>query len=231
MLKSLCVIPARSGSKGLVDKNVKILGNKTVLQWTIDSCIESGIFDAVYVATDSDEYTTLAKSLGAMVPELEPAEMAGDFISSTEPVLWIEELLGGGYDLLWCMQPTSPFRLPEDIKAAYKLLQENPSCNFVLSVNEIDPHYFNWALDRSDDGFVELHFGQETLVDRSLLPKAYRPNGAIKAGRAEKVREYRHFFGDHIMCVDMPEERSIHIRSQLDFDLCEVIAQRGLNVA
>ncbi len=225
MLKSMCVVPARSGSKGLANKNIKPLGGKPVLQWTINACMESGVFDTVYVATDSEYYAELAIAMGAEVPALEPKDMAGDFVSSTDPVLWMEDLLGERHDLLWCMQPTSPLRTPEDIKAAYGLLDANPACNFVLSVTEIDPHYFNWALDKFDDGFADLHFGKGALVDRSLLPKAFRPNGAIKVGRADKVREYGHFFGDHIMCIDMPEERSVHIRSQLDLDLCEMLAK------
>ncbi|SFR58681.1 acylneuraminate cytidylyltransferase family protein [Anaeromicropila populeti] len=223
MLKSLCVIPARSGSKGLKDKNILDLSGKPVLAYTIEACKNAGIFSEVFVATDSEVYAEIAQKYGALVPFLEPEEMAGDLVSSAEPLLYFYEQLKKEYDLLWCFQPTSPLKTAEDIINAYKVLEENPECQYVLSTTIIDPHYFHWALEERENGMTELYFGKKMLVDRSLLNPVYRPNGAIKVGRTEKVLEYRHFFGDHIMRTEMPEERAIHIRSQFDLDLCRML--------
>ncbi|BCN32515.1 acylneuraminate cytidylyltransferase family protein [Anaeromicropila herbilytica] len=222
-MKSLCVIPARSGSKGLKDKNILDLCGKPVIAYTIQACLNSGIFDEVFVATDSEEYAEIALKYGANVPFMEPKDIAKDEISSTEPVIYFYNQLKKHYDLLWCMQPTSPLRDIEDILGANLLMQQNSKCDFVLSTTPIDPHYFHWALEDTKDGFTELCLGNKMLVDRKYLNPVYRPNGAIKVGRTEKVLQYRNYFGKNIMRVTMPEERSIHIRNQLDFDICSLL--------
>lgn len=229
MLGSLCVIPARSGSKGLANKNILDLQGKPVLAYTIESCIASGLFKDVYVATDSAEYAAIAEEYGAKVPFLEPSDMAGDTVSSTEPLLYFCEKLRDDSELLWCFQPTSPLKTADDIVDAYKHFENDPACQFVLGTTEIDPHFFHWALEDQDNGLSQMYFGQKMLVDRTLLtPKVYRPNGAIKVGRRNCVIKYRHFFGDNIKRVEMPEERSIHIRSQFDLDLCRFILSKTL---
>lgn len=222
-MRSLCVIPARSGSKGLKDKNILDLNGKPVLAYTIEACLKSNLFDKVFVVSDNSRYMAIAREYGAEVPFMEPVELAQDHVSSTEPVLWLYEKLEREYDLLWCMQPTSPLRKSDDIIQAHRLFEES-GCDFVLSTTEIDPHYFHWALCEGEDGFSKMYFGRENLVDRKdLKPVVYRPNGMIKVGRTEFVLRFRHFFGDHIRRVEVPDERSIHIRSRYDLDLCEYL--------
>ncbi len=227
MSNSLCVIPARSGSKGLKDKNILELCGKPVLAHTIEACIQSGIFEDVYVATDSPGYAQLAEQYGAKAPFLEPKELAYDHVSSLAPVLDYYEKLGTEYDYIWCMQPTSPLRSAEDIRKAYQIIEQDPDCEFVLSTTVIDPHYFHWALIDRTDHMAELYFGREMLVDRSeLKDTVYRPNGAIKMGRTRSVLQEKHFFGNHIQRIEMPEDRSIHIRSRFDFDLCRFLLEQ-----
>lgn len=227
MLNSFCVIPARSGSKGLKDKNILDLGGKPVLSYTIEACKQSGLFKEVYVATDSEAYADIARTYGATVPFLEPEEMAGDTIPSSDPLIYFYDKLKYTSDLVWCMQPTSPLRSVEDIINAYRIMEDNQSCNYVLGTTIIDPHYFHWALKDKDSGMSYLYFGKEMLVDRSQLKEiVYRPNGAIKVGRTDAFLKDKNFFGDNIMRVEMPEERSIHIRFQLDLDLCRVLLNR-----
>ena len=226
MSRSLCVIPARSGSKGLKDKNILELSGKPVLAYSIEACIKSGIFEDVYVATDSKQYAKIAMDFGAQVPFLEPVEIAQDNNSSLDPVLYYYEKLGQEFDYIWCMQPTSPLRSAEDIINAYHIIENDPNCEFVLSTTVIDPHYFHWSLSDREDGMSEMYFGKELLVERDELNTVYRPNGAIKVGRTKSVISENSFFGDHLRRLEMPEERSIHIRSQFDFDLCNFLIER-----
>lgn len=228
MYSSLCVIPARCGSKGLRNKNILELSGKPVLAYTIEACIKSGIFEDVYVATDSKKYAEIAVEFGAKVPFLEPIELAQDNIPSLEPVLYFYKKLGRQYDYIWCMQPTSPLRSVEDIINAYNIIKNDPNCEFVLSTTVVDPHYFHWALIDQNNGMSEMYFGRKMLVDRSELKDiVYRPNGAIKVGKTESVLNENSFFGNNIRRVEMPEERAIHIRSQFDFDLCSFLLERG----
>ena len=229
MGRSLCVIPARSGSKGLKDKNILELCGKPVIAYTIEACIRSGIFEDVYVATDSEMYAEIAKKYGAKVPFLEPSELAQDHIPSLDPVLDFYEKLDQNYEYIWCMQPTSPLRSDKDIVEAHNIICGDPRCEFVLSTTIIDPHYFHWALVDRADGMAEMYFGKEMLVDRSQLKDiVYRPNGAIKVGRTASVLKDRSYFGDNIRRVEMPEERSIHIRSRYDFELCRFLLTQGV---
>lgn len=227
MEKSLCVIPARGGSKGLKDKNILELCGKPVLAYTIETCIQSGIFEDVYVATDSEKYAEIAIKYGAQIPFLEPSELAQDNISSLDPVLYFYHKLGRNYDYIWCMQPTSPLRNTKDITEAYNIISKDKNCEFVLGTTIIDPHYFHWALRDQANGRAELYFGRKMLVDRSELSDiVFRPNGAIKVGRTRSVLREKSFLGNNIRRIEMPEERSVHIRSQYDFDLCSFLLER-----
>lgn len=236
---SFCVIPARSGSKTLKHKNILDLCEKPVLCHTIKACLDSQIFDKVYVATDSREYADIAVKAGAEVPFLEPADMAGDMIGSSVPLihlyksLILDNLSSSETEkalddhILWCMQPTSPLKNANDIIRGHEIISSNKECDFLVSVSDIDPHYFHWALESDDKGFSNLYFGEKMLVDRSLLrPVVKRPNGAIKAARARALLKYNHFFGPNLMTVSMPEERSIHIRTSHDLDLCRFMLSK-----
>lgn len=164
---------------------------------------------------------------GAQVPFLEPPEIAQDNNSSLDPVLYYYERLGQQYDYIWCMQPTSPLRSAEDIIDAYHIIDNDPNCEFVLGTTIIDPHYFHWTLIDRNDGMAEMYFGKELLVERDELKDiVYRPNGAIKVGRTASVISENSFLGDNIRRIEMPDERSIHIRSQFDFDLCSFLIGR-----
>ncbi|PXV91845.1 CMP-N,N'-diacetyllegionaminic acid synthase [Lachnotalea glycerini] len=227
MISSLCVIPARSGSKGLKDKNILDINGKPVLAYTIEACKMSGLFNNIYVATDSKKYAEIACDFGAEVPFLEPEYMAGDAVPSTDPVIYFYNQLGKDVELLWCMQPTSPLRSVEDIVNAYKIIENNSICEYVLGTTIIDPHYFHWALQDKDNDMAELFFGKEMLVDRSELKDiVHRPNGAIKVGRTNSVLKSRSFFGENIKRIDMPEERSIHIRGIMDYELCKLLLNK-----
>lgn len=229
-MRDFCVIPARCGSKGLEDKNILPLGDKPVLAWTIESAMKSGIFDEVIVATDSSEYARIAVEYGAVVPGLLPDELAEDHIPSSEPVLFMLETTGANPERVWCMQPTSPFRMPEDILKARKLFDEFPDTACVLSVTRVDPHFFHWVVQETDSlegkgRTAEMWFGDRFLMDRAFLPMVFRPNGMIKAARTDVFLKERHFFAKPLRTIHTPEERSIHIRNALDMSLCRYLAE------
>ena len=150
--------------------------------------------------------------------------MAGDTVSSTVPVLWVAEELDAEFDYVWNLQPTSPLRTPGDIERAAQILAERPDADFLASVTAIDPHYFHWALKRSG-GFSELWF-PDFLVDRSLLPAVFRPNGAIKVGRPQRLADAGSVFAPGLTTVEIDDHRSIHIRCAWDLDLAEFVVEK-----
>lgn len=124
-MKNIAIITARSGSKGLPNKNIRLLNGKPLMAYTIEAAIKSNMFDEVFVSTDSEEYADIAKEYGASVPFLRSQENAGDSSSSWDVVKeTIENYkeLGKVYDTVALLQPTSPLRRAEDIVAGYKLM-------------------------------------------------------------------------------------------------------------
>ena len=109
----LAIIPARSGSKGVKDKNIKEINRKPLMAYTIEACKNSGIFDEILVSTDSVRYARIAEGFGASVPFLRPEKLASDQASSNDVILHaLDEMMciGKTFDCFMLLQPTSPLR-------------------------------------------------------------------------------------------------------------------------
>lgn len=215
----LLAIPARGGSKRLARKNMLAIEGKPMIAHTIEAAQKSGVAEDVYVCTEDDEIADTAKQYGAQVFRI-PMEMAADDVSSTTPCLALYDQLttqGAQIDYLFNLQPTSPLRNAEDIKASLEKIRMQ-GADYLVSVTPIDPHYFHWGLVEAD-GDWSMYFGTKFLRERIYLPDVYRPNGAIKLAHAKKLRETGNYFGKNMAVYEMPEERSVHIATYFDF-LC-----------
>ena len=120
----IAIIPARSGSKGLRDKNIRNLNGKPMLAYTVEAALKTGFFDRVFVSTDSPEYANIAKNFGAYVPFLRSAENSSDTAGSIGVVREVLCRLEEKFDIFVLLQPTSPMRTAEDIKGAMSLFFE-----------------------------------------------------------------------------------------------------------
>ncbi len=223
----LCAIPARAGSKRLAGKNLRALAGKPMLAYSIEAALESGLFKDVFVCTEDETIAFEARRRGAQVPFLMPAELCGDMVASHAPCQRMAEHLaakGRTIDTLVCLQPSSPLRSSDDIKASVDRFSRG-DLDFLASATPIDPHYFHWALSEKSDEWG-MWFGTQYIKDRTLLPPVLRPNGSIKIARLERLREVGHFFGPRLGVVETPEERSVHVATTFDFDLCEFLLAR-----
>jgi len=139
-MKNIAIIPARSGSKRLPGKNIKLINGKPLIAYSIKEAISSKIFDTVHLSTDSAEYAEIGRKYGADVSFLRNVENASDKSSSwdmVEEVLLNFEKLGKYFDNFMLLQPTSPLRKANDIQNAFNLFA-NKNINAVVSVCEID---------------------------------------------------------------------------------------------
>lgn len=223
MNELLIAIPARGGSKRLSRKNVAELNGLPLISHTINAAVEAGLTDQVYVCTEDEEIAEVSLRAGVKVFRI-PEEMAGDEVSSTVPCLelyrWLQDS-GGTIHHIFNLQPTSPLRNSEDVKNAYsQFLRED--ADFLVSATDIDPHYFHWALHQTTDGW-EMYFKSQYLKERTMLPPVYRPNGAIKLAKARALNNLGNFFGPRLTVYKMPEERSIHVATAFDLDLCRYL--------
>ncbi|MGB0431812.1 MAG: cytidylyltransferase domain-containing protein, partial [Bacteroidia bacterium] len=142
-MRVLGVIPARGGSKGVPKKNIKILGNKPLIAYTIESANHSNLKDVI-VSTDSEEIAEVSKRFGAQVPFIRPNDLAGDSAKAI-PVIQhaLNHMLSIGnedYDAVMMLQPTTPFRTTEDINKAIDELSQKQS-ESVISVIDVEGHH------------------------------------------------------------------------------------------
>lgn len=223
-MKNIAVIPARSGSKGLRDKNIKLMNGKPLLAYSIEAALQSGIFDCVHVSTDSDSYAEIGRKYGADIPFLRSDEMATDSANSWDVVLEVIKKykdLGKAYDMVTLLQPTSPLRDKEDIISAYMEYKEKKA-QAVVSVCEME-HSPLWSnvlpTDLSMKGFVKHQANRQ----RQRLDKYYRINGAIYMVGVPFLEEGTDIYRQGCYAYVMDSRKSIDIDTQLDFDIAEYL--------
>lgn len=222
-MKILAIIPARSGSKGLKDKNIKPLCGIPLCAYTIKAAQESGVFSEIHFSTDSQEYARIAESYGASVPFFRRKELATDSASSWDVVKdVINEYRKKNmeFDAAMLLQPTVPFRSAEDICNCVKMLGER-SAGAIVSVTEPDHSPF-WCAELPDDGNMRIYHEKiEYLTARQRLKKQYILNGAVYLFRTDHLFACKSIYEHDCYAYVMPRERSMDIDSQDDFDLCE----------
>lgn len=225
----LAIIPARSGSKGLRHKNIKLLNEKPLIAYTIEAAIESDIFTDIVVSTDSEEYASISKRYGASIPFLRPDELASDIASSADMIVYtIQRLkeLGKVYDYFVLLQPTSPLRKASDIKNAVDLLIEN-KLDSVVSVCEAE-HSLSIYNTLGDSLSLEGFINKNSATRRQDDKKYYRINGSIYISNVEKYLSERDFYGKKSKAYIMSRESSIDIDTELDFKIAEYIMTQDL---
>lgn len=226
-MKNIAVIPARSGSKGLKDKNIKLLKGKPLMAYSIEAALTSGLFDCVHVSTDSIKYADIAKENGADVPFLRDETLATDGAGTWDAVRYVVEKykeLGKTFDTVTLLQPTSPLRDAEDISEAFRIFQEKQA-DSVISVCEAEhsPLICN-TLDesRSMQDFIDM----DKIGRRQELSAYYRLNGAIYIQRTDILMNQQNLYGEKSYAYVMEKIHSIDIDDAFDFLLAETAMHR-----
>ncbi|SCY04908.1 CMP-N,N'-diacetyllegionaminic acid synthase [Lachnospiraceae bacterium XBB2008] len=223
-MKLIAVIPARSGSKGLPDKNIKELNGKPLLAYSIECAINSNAFDEVMVSTDSEKYASIAMNYGASVPFLRSPDNSGDKSSSWDAVYEVLEKYresGREFDGFMLLQPTSPLRQPEDIVGAIEEY-ESRKADAIVSVCEAEhsPLYTNVL---PDDLSMSDFFGEIRSVRRQDLQKFYRLNGAIYLSQTQLFMDTKDIYSGKTFAYIMPDVRSVDIDTEIDFLYAETL--------
>lgn len=226
-LKNLAIITARSGSKGLKNKNILDLIGKPLMAYTIEAAIDSAMFNRVHVSTDSENYANIAKDFGADVPFLRSNEMSSDTASSWDAVREVVHMynaMGEFFDTITILQPTSPLRIAEDIVNGFSLFEEKQA-NVIVSVCEMD-HSPLWCNKLQDNLSLENFIAKENAVNRQGLDTYYRINGALYIIKAELIEHDLDLYNEKSFAYIMPKERSIDIDTELDFMIAKAIMSR-----
>lgn len=222
---NLAIIPARSGSKGVVDKNIRDLNGKPLMGYSIEAAIKSECFSEVMVSTDSEKYADVAISCGAKVPFFRSMEKSSDYATSWDVVREVlnkYRMQGMQFEMVTLLQPTSPLRTADDIVGAYKLYKEKDASSVVsVCETETSPLLCNTLQsDNSLEGFIS----PEILGKRRQeLPGYYRLNGAIYMCRINDSDMQFDLYGKNSYAYVMSQEKSVDIDTEYDFFMVEQI--------
>lgn len=216
----LAIIPARGGSKGVPRKNIRDVGGKPLIAWSIDAARKSRYIDRIIVSSDDSEILQIARKYGADTPFIRPAELARDDTPGIEPVLHaIEEL--PGYDYIVLLQPTSPLRTAEAIDACIELcINRERSVSVSVSVAPKSP-YVMFQISDSEKLKPILDTGQATR--RQDFPEIYALNGAVYVAQVEILKQNRSFLVEDTIACKMSSEQSFDIDTEFELQICDLL--------
>lgn len=218
----LAIIPARGGSKRIPRKNIRSFCGKPIISWSIDAALDSACFDHVIVSTDDEEIAEVARSAGAEVPFLRPAELAGDQ-TATRPVTrhairWYQDNDTAPGEVC-CIYPTAPFVRGTDIRRGLQTLTDN-DCEYAFSVTSF-AFPIQRAIKLDPDGRVEM-FQPEHFSSRSQdLEEAYHDAGQFYWGYASSWLGDQVTFGPRSRAVVLPRHRVQDIDTLEDWTRAE----------
>lgn len=223
--KSLYIIPARGGSKGIPRKNIKLLAGVPLIQYSIVVARALADDDHIIVTTDDEEIAQVARLTGLPVPYMRPSHLATDTAGSREVILDAMDFAdsqGIEYDNVVLLQPTSPMRTVADVEACCKLY--NDDVDMVVSVVEAaaNPYYNCFETDKTT-GFIKVCKGDGGFTRRQDAPKVWEYNGAVYVINPQSIRTMTMGEFPRKVPCEMPRERSIDLDTPLDWAIAEVV--------
>ncbi len=226
----LALIPARAGSKGIKNKNIKLLSGKELIAYSIEAAKNSRYIDDIVVSTDGKNIADIAIRCGAEAPFLRPAELADDISKTIDVVLHAVNYLskeGRLYDALVLLQPTQPLRTSEDIDLALEYFFKN-DMQSIASVSEVESHPL-LIRTITEKGKLESLLNKNSTCRRQDMPKFYCVNGAIYINKISELSNETSFNDNKIPFI-MKREHSIDIDEPLDLAIAETIIDMDTQV-
>ncbi len=227
-MRTLYLIPARKGSKGLPGKNTRMLGDKSLVRHSMDTALTLSDPAHICISTDSDEVISQAEKCGIAVPFVRPEELANDTAGSREVILHALDFYknkGVQYDTVVLLQPTSPFRKSTDIQQMMALYSS--SLDMVVSVNEsqANPYYTLFEEDRN--GYLKLS-KKGNFTRRQDCPRIYAYNGSVYVINASSIIEKPIRSFEKVRKYVMSDLYSVDIDSAFDWQVAEMILEKNL---
>lgn len=222
----LIIIPARKGSKGLPGKNIKLLGNKSLISYSLEFAKNIvGNNDLICVSTNDEEVIKIANDLGIDTPFLRPEELAGDNISTydvIEHAIDFYSEIDRKFSAIVLLQPTSPFRTISDFINMQTLFESNKPDMVVSAKVSKDNPYFNLFYE-DKNGYLTKFVDNANFnyLQRQSVPPVYSYNGSIYFVKTASFLQKKNFNFEKIIKYVMPDNRSIDIDTAADWALAE----------
>jgi N-acylneuraminate cytidylyltransferase len=232
---AVALIPARQGSKRVPGKNVRLLNGHPMLAYTVSAALDSHVFDAVIVSTDSDEIAAVARHYGAEVPFLRPAGFAGDLSPDIE---WLEHILlelgrqGRKWDCFSLLRPTSPFRTASTIERAWSLFTAQAGVDSLRAVEKCAQHPGKMWVVRGERMFPLLPFATSGQPWHSTpyqaLPEVFVQNASLEIAWTRVVFERRTIAGDVLVPFVTEGYEGFDINDTFDWIIAERLMADGM---
>ena len=230
-MKVLCTICARAGSKGVANKNLRLINNKPLIVYSIEQAIATKLFDQIVVSSDSKEIREVALANGATFCVDRPAELATDTapkLPAIKHCVENAEKKFGQFEVIIDLDATAPLRESSDIIGALELLQSAQADNVITGTPAHRSPYFN-LVETDVNGVVSLSKPPANVVARRQdSPQCFDMNASIYVWRRQALFANENLFTSNTRLFVMPRERSLDIDSQADFEMVEWMMTKGL---
>ena len=230
-MKILCTICARAGSKGVANKNLRLINNKPLIVYSIEQAIATKLFDQIVVSSDSKEIREVALANGATFCVDRPAELATDTapkLPAIKHCVENAEKKFGQFEVIIDLDATAPLRESSDIIGALELLQSAQADNVITGTPAHRSPYFN-LVETDVNGVVSLSKPPANVVARRQdSPQCFDMNASIYVWRRQALFANENLFTGNTRLFVMPRERSLDIDSQADFEMVEWMMTKGL---
>ncbi|HRE41330.1 MAG TPA: acylneuraminate cytidylyltransferase family protein [Ignavibacteria bacterium] len=231
-MKILSIIPARSGSKGIPGKNIKILGNKPLIAYSIISSLKCNFISDTIVSTDSEKIAKISMNYGAWIPFLRPKKLSKDK-TPTLPVIQYTlsrlSKMGYNYDAVCLLQPTSPFRNISFLNSCLKTFLKNKPDSLIsvrVVPDEYNPH---WVFESNEKGFLKISTGENKIIPRRQeLPKAYYRDGSVYITSINCICEKKSLYGEKISYRINNSEDYCNLDTLSDWKLAEKLVKKRI---
>jgi len=230
----VALIPARSGSKRIPDKNIRPLAGHPLIAYSIVAAVDSGVFTDVMVSTDSARYGDIAKYYGAEVPFLRPADLAGDTSPDIEWVAYTLKRLadeGRRYEYFSILRPTSPFRLPQTIVRAWDAFRRETGVDSLRAVEKCSQHPGKMWVIRGQRMMPLLPLGPAHQPWHSSqypsLPEVFVQNASLEIAMTRVVFEDRTIAGSVLMPFLTHDHEGFDVNKPYDWNLAEHMVKAG----
>jgi N-acylneuraminate cytidylyltransferase len=218
---TVCVIPARGGSKRIPRKNIRDFHGRPMIGWSIAAAQGSGLFDRIIVSTDDAEIADTARSQGAEVPFVRPDDLSNDHAATAPVVAHAADALGLDGDApVCCLYATAPFVQAEDLSEGLRLLRAG--ARYAMSVTRFD-YPIQRALRRGEDGDVSMIDPEQMLVRSQDLEPAWHDAGQFYWGLADTWASGDPVFAQGAHGVALPSSRVVDIDTPDDWNRAEAL--------
>ena len=232
-MRILGIIPARGGSKGVPEKNIKLLGNKPLIAYTINAAKSAKLLTEVIVSSDDSEIIDTTRKYGAKAPFTRPKEIATDKSPSILTVIHALQFFkekGIAFDAVCLLQPTNPFRTGIFIDDAIKKFIQT-KVDSLISVLPV-PHKYNphWVFEPDKNDLLHISTGEDAIISRRQeLPKAYYRDGSVYLTKANIVLEKQSLYGNTIGYIEATKDTHVNIDTLEDWEKAEkLLVKLGL---